>query len=107
DKDHATISRDTASAMPRLSATPSEQRDLIAFLSTLNGENATTAASETRAAVVSTVTVDDFDQILRPKAGEWPTYHGRLDGNRHSALNQITTANAANLSLQWVHTLRA
>ena len=36
---------------------------------------------------------DDFAEILKPRPGDWPTYHGRLDGNRHSALAQITTAN--------------
>ena len=38
---------------------------------------------------------NDFAEILKPRAGDWPTYHGRLDGNRHSALAQITTANVS------------
>ena len=49
---------------------------------------------------------DDFAEILKPRPGDWPTYHGRLDGNRHSALAQITTANVRNLSLQWIHSVR-
>ena len=37
----------------------------------------------------------------RPKAGEWPTYHGRLSGNRHSTLDQINTANVRRLAPKW------
>ncbi|MCM3879715.1 MAG: PQQ-binding-like beta-propeller repeat protein, partial [Vicinamibacterales bacterium] len=53
------------------------------------------------------LSANEFDQILRPKPGDWPTYHGRLDGNRHSTLAQITPANAGRLSLQWVYSMRA
>ena len=49
---------------------------------------------------------DDFAEILKPRAGDWPTYHGRLDGNRHSALAQITTANVRSLSPKWIHSVR-
>jgi alcohol dehydrogenase (cytochrome c) len=47
-----------------------------------------------------------FDEILKSRAGDWPTYHGRLDGNRHSAHTQINRENVSRLSLQWVHSLR-
>ncbi len=100
DKQGATIARNATSAMPPLHATTDEQRDLIAFLSTLAGGS---PSSELEPASVT----NDFDQILRPKAGDWPTYHGRLDGNRHSGLDQITINNAANLSLQWIYSMRA
>src|SRR5262249_44445954 len=43
-----------------------------------------------------------FDAIVNPRRGEWPTYHGRLDGNRHSALDQITRSNVDKLSLRWM-----
>jgi PQQ-dependent dehydrogenase (methanol/ethanol family) len=100
DKDTASITRDPTSAMPPLQATPDEQRDLIAYLSTLAGG----AASASDGTLSSS---GDFDQILHPKPGDWPTYHGRLDGNRHSALDQITGNNVGDLSLQWVYTMRA
>ena len=106
DKEGATITRDATSAMPPLQGTADEQRDLIAYLSTLAGASApSSAAPPADPAPVSAT--NDFDQILRPKAGDWPTYHGRLDGNRHSSLDQITINNAANLSLQWIYSLRA
>ena len=33
--------------------------------------------------------------------GEWPTYNGNLNGNRHSGLDQINTSNAARLQAAW------
>ena len=41
-------------------------------------------------------------KIAQPQPGEWRTYNGDYSGNRYSRLNQISTANAANLRLQWV-----
>jgi len=43
-----------------------------------------------------------FSEIIRPKSGEWPTYHGKLSGNRHSPLNEITTANVSRLAMRWM-----
>ena len=43
-----------------------------------------------------------FQQIASPKPADWPTYHGNTTGNRHSALNEINTANVRNLQLKWV-----
>src|SRR3981081_960838 len=30
-----------------------------------------------------------FGEVAQPKPGTWPTYHGHLDGNRFSPLEQI------------------
>src|SRR5438093_2744028 len=105
DKDAATIIRDTTSAMPRLQASPGEQRDLIAYLSTLAGERGPGALFVSDDSEKGSRT--PFDQILHPKPGDWPTYHVRLDGNRHSTLDQITVTNVGDLSLQWVYSMRA
>jgi PQQ-dependent dehydrogenase (methanol/ethanol family) len=37
-----------------------------------------------------------------PQPGDWLTYNGNLSANRYSDLQQITTANVANLKLQWI-----
>jgi PQQ-dependent dehydrogenase (methanol/ethanol family) len=110
DKRAATITRESGSAMPPLKATGDETRDLIAFLSRLGGALEATGLSR-RSGALSAAKADaaglnDFAEILKPRAGDWPTYHGRLDGNRHSALAQITAANVGRLSLQWVHSVR-
>jgi glucose dehydrogenase len=44
-----------------------------------------------------------FDDIARPKQGEWPSYHGRLSANRHSPLDHINTRNVATLEPKWIH----
>ena len=44
-----------------------------------------------------------FDDIVRPKPGEWPSYNGHLSGNRHSPLDQINTPNVARLAPMWTH----
>ena len=36
------------------------------------------------------------------RAGDWPTYHGDISGNRHSPLDQINPANVKDLALKWV-----
>ena len=121
DKATAVITRETGSAMPPLKATPDEMRDLIAFLSGLGADLkvGTTPVGADLGRVEACVRrrrpalgrradakADDFAEILKPRAGDWPTYHGRLDGNRHSALAQITTANVRSLSPKWIHSVR-
>ncbi|HMJ08696.1 MAG TPA: PQQ-binding-like beta-propeller repeat protein, partial [Pyrinomonadaceae bacterium] len=55
-------------------------------VNTTNNAPANAAPSATPAAAVTTVA-----------DGDWPMYNRTLDGQRYSPLNQITTANAANL----------
>src|SRR4029077_16052431 len=50
---------------------------------------------------VAVVTEAYFKAVMSPSAGEWPTYNGALNGNRHSSLAQITAANVGRLQLQW------
>ena len=44
-----------------------------------------------------------FDDIARPKPGEWPSYNGLLSANRHSPLDRINTADVATLEPKWTH----
>ena len=44
-----------------------------------------------------------FDDIVRPRPGEWPSYNGHLSANRHSPLDQINTQNVATLVPRWTH----
>src|SRR5438067_5738129 len=44
-----------------------------------------------------------YDDILRGPAENWLTYAGDYQGQRHSALKQITAANAGSLVAKWVH----
>jgi putative heme-binding domain-containing protein len=88
------------SLMPRVQASTEELRDLLAYLTRLAADRSPRATLPGTAAV----TVNDgmrFADIVRPKPGEWPTYHGQLSGNRHSPLDQINRANVARLAPKW------
>lgn len=99
DTEYSSIARENQSYMPPLKATPEERRDLIAYLATLDGiplgpiENGAPVAAA------------DIDRIVKPKPGEWPSYNGTLDANRHSPLNQINAGNVARLQLQWSYSI--
>jgi acido-empty-quinoprotein group A len=45
----------------------------------------------------------DPSALTKPASDSWPTYHGDYSGRHFSALKQITTANAKNLSLAWMY----
>lgn len=102
DKRGTTITRVPGSIMPPLKAAAAVRANLIAYLSQLDGSPGATGASGAKASTDS----DDFDEILNPRDGDWPTYHGRLHGNRHSEHSQINKSNVGRLSLQWTHSLR-
>ena len=100
DGEYEITGRDKTSAMPPLQATIEEERDLNAFLGRLGGvaQGALPERGET-------VDRDAVEGILRPKPGEWPTYNGNVNGNRHSALDQIDARNVKKLALQWVYSM--
>jgi PQQ-dependent dehydrogenase (methanol/ethanol family) len=77
------------SLMPKMQATP----DLMAYLTRLAPRAG--AAPPMGAGVL-------FADIAKPKPGEWPSYHGTLNGNRHSVLTQINAANVAQLAPKWI-----
>jgi alcohol dehydrogenase (cytochrome c) len=41
------------------------------------------------------------DEAVQWGRGDWPTYNGRDDGNRHTTLDQITPSNVAGMRLKW------
>jgi alcohol dehydrogenase (cytochrome c) len=43
----------------------------------------------------------DAASLLAPAKDSWPTYHGTYNGQRHSALRQITQENVHTLALAW------
>jgi alcohol dehydrogenase (cytochrome c) len=73
--------------------TPTETRDLTAYLSRLaTGPNATTGIP--------------FADVVRPKPGTWPTYDGSQAGNRFSSLDQINISNVQRLAPKWMFNVR-
>jgi alcohol dehydrogenase (cytochrome c) len=68
-----------------------------------------TLAAITRAEIANVIelgrsTIPDLqprDEAGTSGPGDWPTYNGNPDGNRHSALSQITPANVAQTRVKW------
>ena len=77
---------------PPVKATPTETRDLTAYLSRLATANPTSGIP--------------FADVVRPKPGTWPTYDGNQTGNRFSPLDQINTGNVQRLVPKWMFNVR-
>ncbi len=112
------------SIMPKVSASAVEMQNLLAYLTRLSSSapaTKTVGVSGSSAPNATTVGVSGFSRtsspapqspsglpfsdIVRPKPGEWPTYHGQLSGNRHSPLTGINTTNVARLAPKWMFPL--
>ncbi len=96
DSEYNSLPLDKHSAMPAYKGTEKEQRDLLAFVSSLNG-SVTGPLSEPP----TPVTPAEMEEIAHPKKGDWPSYNGTLDGNRNSNLDQVNLSNVTGLQLQW------
>lgn len=86
--------------MPAVKALADERQNLLAYLSRLGGVAPGPLAKELEA-----IPSKAIERITHPPPGEWPSYNGASDGNRHSALEQIDTKNVDRLQLQWSYTL--
>jgi mono/diheme cytochrome c family protein len=98
DTEYQEVSREKDTFMPALNASAEERRDLLAYLSRLDGVPVGPLATEQ-----PPVPTKAIDQILKPEPGEWPTYNGVPGGNRHSPLAQINAENVSRLKLDWVY----
>lgn len=97
DEEYSRVIPSLESPMPALEATPKQQRDLIAYLSRLNGLSVGPAPDQRREIDAAAIA-----QVLQPQTGDWPTYNGNVSGNRHSPLTDINRENISGLELQWV-----
>ena len=89
------------SLMPKVQGTPSEMRDLVAYLGSLTSDPKTgmvARGAEMGAGI-------PFADVANPKPGTWPTYDGNMSGNRFSPLNQINTSNVERLAPKWMFTI--
>jgi alcohol dehydrogenase (cytochrome c) len=84
--------------MLKVEGTPQERRHLLAYLTRLTMDTSPTTTFTGSARIGKGTS---FADVARPKAGEWPTYHGHLSGNRHSPLTQIDATNVARLVPRW------
>lgn len=101
DDEYTRVVRDQRSSMPAFAGSAQEQRDLVAFLSTLGG----VPLGPDPAAAQTPLSREAIDAVAQPKPGEWPTYAGNVDGNRYSTLKLINTQNVAALRPAWTYSI--
>jgi PQQ-dependent dehydrogenase (methanol/ethanol family) len=87
------------SLMPKVTVSPEEMQNLLAYLTRLTSERSITS-TQSGSATMGEGT--KFSDIAKPKPGEWPTYHGHLSANRNSPLTQINASNVAQLAPKWI-----
>jgi len=100
DAEYKKVATEAGSSMPALRASASDKQNLIAWLSGLGGVREGPLTGDIAASA------SDFEAILHPTPGDWPTYYGNLSGNRYSTLNRIDTANVSKLKLQWIYPIQ-
>jgi PQQ-dependent dehydrogenase (methanol/ethanol family) len=98
--EYEVISRETTSTRHVLQASKEEERDLLAFVAGLGGVPVGPLPGPEEKADSAAIA-----QILDPRPGEWPTYNGSVNGNRHSPLRQIDTGNVSRLGARWSYTI--
>jgi len=91
--DYASLTAEAAPLMPAFQGSATARRDLIAYLASLDG------------VPVGPLTGVKNTMALEPARGDWGSYHGEANGNRHSLLDQINTSNATQLKLAWSYSL--
>jgi PQQ-dependent dehydrogenase (methanol/ethanol family) len=94
---YVAVAREKASVMPVLHATAAQRSDLLDYLSSLAGVEEGPLAGPG-----APISQAEINEVMRPKAGDWPSYNGGLDGNRFSALDQINTSNVKQLQPQFL-----
>jgi len=100
DGEYGNVARVKSSAAPPFNGTAEQHRDLLAFLSGLGG-----VAAGPGPAAPTIATPAALAEVNRPKSGDWPTYAGNVDGNRHSLLGAINVQNVSRLRPEWIHAL--
>ncbi len=93
------------SSMPRFNGAGFD--DLIAYLSRLDGRPGNALQARYIRAQKELPGTVQFASIRSPSAGDWPTYNGRLHGNRHSSLDEIKTQNVGKLAPAWIFPMRS
>jgi PQQ-dependent dehydrogenase (methanol/ethanol family) len=100
DNEYTTVTPQKTAFMSAFPGTADELNDVLAYLSTLNGVGTGPVKSEQ-----PPVAASEINAVLHPSHGDWPTYNGKIDGNRNSPLTQISRANVSKLQLQWTYAI--
>ncbi|MEO6829025.1 MAG: c-type cytochrome, partial [Acidobacteriaceae bacterium] len=97
----STVRKEKKSLMPPVRGSPKDLRNLVAYLSSLKGVTPGSAKEQNLPQPGGI----RWHRILHPQRGDWPSYNGRLNGNRYSELTQINRENVSQLRLKWIFTI--
>jgi alcohol dehydrogenase (cytochrome c) len=100
DSEYDQLRVEKTSFMPSLKATADERRDLLAYLSRLQGTHLGALPGPGDA-----VPPQAIEQIRHPNSRDWASYDGNPRGNRYSGNEQINTRNVDKLQLRWTYSL--
>jgi PQQ-dependent dehydrogenase (methanol/ethanol family) len=95
------ITKDQHAAMKPLNVPTATMQNLTAYLGSLNGVEPGPLAQPNPVKTTGANAIE-FDGILHPKAGNWPSYNGLLSANRYSALTAINKTNISGMVLKWI-----
>ena len=93
----SSITQESHSGMPVITAKPEELQNVTAYLARLTGVEPGVKIAPGKPIAGGV----DFARIENPKPGEWLTYNGELSGNRYSQVKTIDTSNVKRLGLKW------
>lgn len=91
---------DDHAAMKPLVLPEKQMDDLTAYLGSLTGVDG--PMPEKNNVVTPGASIIEFNEILHPRKGEWPSYNGKLNANRYSDLTSINSGNISQLILKWI-----
>src|SRR4029079_13536792 len=94
------VAADSSPVAPEFGGDATQLRDLVAYVGNLDGVKV-----GPNLAARQVVTREEMDAVLSPKAGDWPSYNGDVNGNRYSLLTNINAGNGAKVKATWVHPL--
>ena len=96
-----TVTKDKHAAMKPLALPAGQMDNLVAYLGTLTGIEPGPLSQRNPIATPGANAIE-FEGILHPKPGNWPSYNGLLSANRYSPLTGISKANVSSLLLKWI-----
>ena len=97
----ASLTKDAHAEMHPSALPVTTMDNLTAYLGTLGGvEPGALPAANTF--LTPGANAIEFDGILHPSSGNWPTYNGNLSANRYSPLTGINKGNVSSLALKWI-----
>jgi len=97
---YSRIVADERPFMPAFTGTADQYRDLIAYLSSLNGVHV-----GPNVAAQGTVPAEAIRAVDHPNPADWATYSGDVRGNRYSPLKLIDQRNVSSMHPAWTHAL--